>query len=39
MPEADATFSGQLVIIGLKGIHTIMGGCCTWCMLVLGDNQ
>ena len=34
-PEAEATFRGQLVIIRIEGRHTILGGCCTWCMLYL----
>ena len=32
-PEAEATFRGQLVIIRMKGIQTILDGCCTRCML------
>ena len=34
-PEAEATFRGQLVMMRLKGIQIISGGCCTWCMLYL----
>jgi len=30
MPEAEATFRGQLVIMRMKGRQTILG---TWCML------
>jgi len=33
MPEAEATFRGQLVIVKMKGRQTILGGCCTRCML------
>jgi len=32
MPEAEATFSGQLVIMAMNGRQTILGGCCTWSM-------
>jgi len=32
-PEAEATFSSQLVIMRLKGRQTILGGCCTRCIL------
>jgi len=32
-PEAEATFMGQLGIMRMKGRKTILGGCCTWCML------
>jgi len=32
-PEAEATFRGQLVIMRMKGRQTILGGCCTRCML------
>jgi hypothetical protein len=32
-PEAKATFSGQLDIVRMKGRQTILGGCCTQCML------
>jgi len=32
-PESDATFSGQLVIMRIKGRQTILGGCCTQCIL------
>ena len=42
-PEAEGTFSGQLVIMRMKGRQTILGGCCTRCILysvyaVLGVN-
>jgi len=42
-PEAEATFRGQLVIMRMKGQQTILGGCCTRCMLhmvyaILGAN-
>jgi len=33
MPEAEATFRGHLVIMRIKGRKTILGGCCTRCML------
>jgi len=33
MPEAEAIFRGQLVIMRMKGRQTIFGGCCTRCML------
>ena len=33
MPEADATFRGQLEIMRMKGRQTILGVCCTRCML------
>jgi len=36
MPEAEATSRGQLVIMRMKGRHTILGGCCTQCMLYFG---
>jgi len=44
MPEAEATFRGQLVIMRMKGRQTILGTqcmmylayACTRCMLVLG---
>jgi len=41
MPEADATFRGQLVIVRMKGRQTILGECCTQCMLysVLTQNN
>jgi len=32
-PEAEGTFRGQLVIMRMKGRQTILGGCCTRCML------
>jgi len=32
-PEAEATFRGQLVMVGMKGRETIVGGCSTRCML------
>jgi len=32
-PEAAAAFRGQLVIMRMKGRQTILGGCCTRCML------
>jgi hypothetical protein len=32
-PEAEATFSGQLKIVRMKGRHTIFGVYCTRCML------
>jgi len=32
-PEAEATFRGQLVIKRMKGRQTILGECCTHCML------
>jgi len=32
MPEAEATFRGQLEIVKMKGRQTILGVCCTWCM-------
>ena len=32
-PKAEAIFSGQLVIMRMKGRQTMLGGCCTWCML------
>jgi hypothetical protein len=31
--EAEATFRGQLEIVRMKGRHTILGACCTRCML------
>jgi len=34
-PESQATFSGQLLIMRMKGRQTILGGCCTRCMLHL----
>ena len=30
-PEAEATFSGQLEIVRMKGQQTILGVCCTQC--------
>jgi len=33
--EAEATFRGQLVMVRMKGRQTILGGCCTRCMLYL----
>jgi len=33
MPEAEGTFRGQLVIMRIKGRQTILGVCCTRCML------
>jgi len=33
MPEVDATLRGLLGIMRMKGIQTILGGCCTRCML------
>jgi len=33
MPEAEATFTGQLVIMRMKGRQTIMSVCCTRRML------
>ena len=33
MPEAEATFRGQLVIMRMKGRQTFFGECCTRCML------
>jgi len=33
MPEAEATFRGQLEIVRKKGRQTILGVCCTRCML------
>jgi len=33
MPEAEATFRGQLKIVRMKGRQTILGVCCTGCML------
>jgi hypothetical protein len=35
MPEVEATFSGQLIIMRMKGRHAILGGCYTGCMLNL----
>jgi len=35
MPETEATFRGQLEIERMKGRQTILGVCCTWCMLYL----
>jgi len=35
MPEAEATFRGQLAIERMKGRQTILGVCCTRCMLYL----
>jgi len=35
MPEAEATFRGQLVIMRMKGRQTILGRCCTRYMLYL----
>jgi len=35
MPEAEATFQGQLIIMRMMGRDTILGGCCTQCMLYL----
>jgi len=32
-PEAEATFRGQLVIMKMKGIQRVLGGCCTCCTL------
>jgi len=32
-PEAEATFRGQLKIVRLKERQTILGVCCTQCML------
>jgi hypothetical protein len=32
-PEAEATFRGQVVIMGMKGRETIFGGCCTRCII------
>ena len=32
-PEAEATFRGQLNIVRMKGRQTILGVCCTRCML------
>ena len=32
-PEDEATFRGQLQIVKMKGRQTILGVCCTWCML------
>jgi len=42
--EAEATFRGQLLIVGMKGRQTILDGSCTWCMLysvyaLLGANS
>ena len=31
--EAAATFRGQLLIMRMKGRQTILGRCCTRCML------
>ena len=31
----DVTFWGQLQIMRMKGSQTILGECCTWCMLHL----
>jgi len=31
--EAEVTFRGELVIMGMKGRQTILGGCWTKCML------
>jgi hypothetical protein len=33
MAEAEATLRGQLITMRMKGRQTIMGGCCTRCML------
>jgi len=33
MPGAEATFRGQLVIVRMKGLQTILGAWCTQCML------
>ena len=33
MPEAEVTFTGQLEIVRMKGQQTILGVCCTRCML------
>ena len=43
-PEAEATFRGQLEIERMKRRQTIVGVCCTRCVLhsvyaVLGDNS
>jgi hypothetical protein len=32
MPEAEAIFRSQLDIMGIKGLHTILGVCCTQCI-------
>jgi hypothetical protein len=32
-PEAEATLRGQLEIMTMNGRQTILGVCCTWCML------
>jgi len=37
MMEAEATFSSQLVIMRIKGRQTILGGCCTQCILYSVD--
>ena len=39
--NTEASFRGQLVIVRMKGRQTILGGCCTWCMLytVLIDDH
>jgi len=44
MPEAEATFKGQLVILRMEGRQIILPGCGTQCMLysvyaVLGVNS
>jgi len=33
MQAAEVSFGGQLVIVRMKGRQTILGGCCTECML------
>jgi len=35
-PDAEATFRGQVLIMRMKGRLTILGVCCTRCMLRLG---
>ena len=35
MPEAEATFRGQLEIVRMKGRQTILGVCCTRCQLMI----
>jgi len=35
MPEAEATFRGELVMVRMKRTHTILGRCCIHCMLYL----
>jgi hypothetical protein len=33
IPEAEAIYRGQLLIMRMKGRETILGECCTQCML------